>query len=277
MLHLRAYIGILLLWLVLFFNIERLDEQINFVSFIYLYVPFLAGSVIFFPRLMGRGSTGHRRLFIAVVLAIYLLLKRATGSEILGGTLPLTITEVSSVLVTVYISHKISLYVHDFEETIANLTFKQIGLPPRLYESTDTEDLYRELKRCRRFQHPLSMLIISPKFDPKTHRPKKLLREMQDIFAARYVQARLAKLFSDGLRDTDLVVVQNNKLIALLPETAMEDARIMLENKKNQAKDELGLDFIWGLSGFPENAITLNGLMDFAQGDLEEKKHNDES
>lgn len=268
MLRLRTLITLFFVWLIFFFNIERLAEMVNLASFVYVYVPLVGCLIIFWPK--GIQAIGLR-MFLVLTLAGFLILKSVLGYEILGSALPLTVTEIFALKVTIYLSNRISHYAGDVEETILNLTFQQVGLSPRLYDSVDTEDLYREVKRCRRFQHPLAMMVIQPEVNSDSLPYSKLLQEMQAVFLSRYVQARVAKLFSDKLRDTDLVVIKNNGLIALLPETAPGDAEELLKKMSVLASRELNIKLNFGLSTFPENSVTLTGLLDYATSDLEGK------
>lgn len=268
MLRLRTLISLYFVWLIVFFNIERLVEMVNLASFVYVYIPLAGCFIIFWPKMV---HAIDLRIFSVLTLIGFFILKPVLGYEILDASLPLTVTEIFALMVTIYLSSKISHYAGDVEDTILNLTFQQIGLSPRLYDSMDTEDLYREVKRCRRFQHPLAMMVIQPEINADSLPYSKLLQEMQSVFFNRYIQARLAKLFSDKLRDTDLVVVKNNGLIAMLPETTPQDAAQLLEDMSALATRELDIKLNFGLSTFPENSVTLNGLLDYATSDLEEK------
>ena len=268
MLRLRTLITLFFIWLILFFNVERLVDMVNLASFVYIYVPLAGCLIIFWPKAI---QAIGLRMFLVLSLAGFFILKLLLGYEILGSKLPLTVTEIFALTVTIFLSNRISHYARDVEETILNLTFQQIGLSPRLYDSMDTEDLYREVKRCRRFQHPLAMMVIQPKINADSLPYSKFLQEMQAVFLNRYIQVRVAKLFSDKLRDTDLVVIKNNGLIAMLPETTPEDAQELLKKMSALASSELNIKLNFGLSTFPENSVTLTGLLDYATSDLEEK------
>lgn len=272
MVSLRALISLLFLWLMLFFNIERLVEMVNLASFVYIYVPVIGCLIIFRPKAV---QTAGLRIFIGASLAVFFILKTVLGYQILGPALPLTVTEIVALMVTIYLSNKINHYAVDVEETILNLTFQQDGLNPRLYDSLDTEDLYREVKRCRRFQHPLSIMVIEPEINADSKSYSRLLQEMQTVFFTRYIQARVVKFFSDKLRDTDLVVVKNNGLIALLPETNPQQAEQLQKKLSDHAIRDLDIKLHFGVSTFPENSVTLNGLLDYATSDLEGKLHSD--
>ena len=264
----RTYISFLIFWFFIFFNIERVFDVFNLDSFVYVYLPLMSCITIFLPKFM-KAFQPYGFCFLS--LGGYLVLKPLLGYEVLGESLPLTGTEILSLVFTCQLSQKISANFNEFEETIENLTFQQIGLSPKIYDSEETEDMYREVKRCRRFQHPLSLVKVRPKVDPGQYQPTELLKEMQKAFIDRYAQAKVAKLFSDELRDTDLIVIKNNELIALLPETNEKDAHVVINSLTKKAHVNLKIKLNCGLSSFPDHSVTLNGLLDLASADLEKK------
>jgi len=267
MLKLRTQLGLLIIWFIFFFNIERLAEVINIASYVYILSPIISALIIFAPKLVS--GLGHPWL-LSLSTALFFILKYAGGYPVGGSHLPITITEMFSLYLTYYLSTGVGASIQDFEKMVTDLTFQQIGLPPRLYESTDTEDLYREVKRCRRFGHPLSVMIIKPEYDAQQVESSRILKEIQSAFATRYVQVRLAKLYSDRLRDTDLIVIHDNEIILLLPETSEKNAKTLLEGIKNEAMSGLNIDVSCGLSNFPNHSVTLNGLLNIAGKNLQD-------
>jgi GGDEF domain-containing protein len=268
MFRFRLWLGIFVWWMVVFYNIERVTEPVNIASFVYVLAPLAAGLMILLPRLFKR-PTSFFIIFIVLVLVVFFALKMIFGYEILGSNFAITVTEVASILITLFLTRQISFTVWDFEDTVANLTFRQIGLPPRLYETTDTEDLYREVKRSRRFKHPLSLLVVRPDFDLSEIQINRLLLDIQKTFASRYIQARLARLLSEDLRDTDLIVVQDDEFVILLPETEAAGGNLVKERLERTAREKLGIRLRVGQAAFPETAVTLNGLLEVAGRSLE--------
>jgi hypothetical protein len=268
MLRLRTGIVVLGLWFFLFYNVERLNS-INIAGFVYLLVPASIALLLLAPRKFSK----DRLIYLVVpVLLVYFALKLGFRYPIFGAGLPITVTEVCSIVISLLLARKLAYIVLEFEETVAKLTFRHIGLPPRLYESVDTEELYREVKRCRRFQHPLVMLLVEPEADPEQVEINRLLRELQESMAARYVQARLAKLLSEELRDCDLIAQHGKGFAVLLPEMTPDEADKFAQTVCSEASDQLGMDLRVGMGSFPDSALTLGGLLDAAAEDLSEHK-----
>jgi GGDEF domain-containing protein len=261
MVKFRIWIGILVWWLFLFYNIERINEPINIASFVYVLVPLAGGVLILIPRVFAR-----RRLLIILIptLILYFALKVYLGYSVLGQGLPLTVTEIVSILITLLLVQQVGTFVWDVEDTISKVTFRQIGLPPRLYESADTEDLYREVKRSRRFNHPLSILFVEPDFSEERLDVNRTLIEMQKNMVERFTQAQVAKMLSEELRDCDLIAAHEQGFAILLPETAQSDATEVAKRLSNQIGEKLKVELKVGVSGFPDTALTLGGLLDSA-------------
>ncbi len=186
MLRLRLTIGAVAWWLFLFYNIERINEPINIASFVYVLAPLSASVLMLLPRFFKRWRLAF---WIAITLIIYFVIKVWLGYELFDSSLPLTVTEVACLVITLLLVGQLANVVSDFEETIANLTIRQIGLPPRLYDTVDVEELYREVKRSRRFQHHLALLVVNPKIDPKHIDVSKTLLEIQKTMINRYIKA----------------------------------------------------------------------------------------
>ena len=71
-------------------------------------------------------------------------------------TIPL---EISAVVLTGLISRQINRGLHEFEEVITNITFGQIGNLPKPFSEMQSS-IYREVRRARRHQRPLSVITL---------------------------------------------------------------------------------------------------------------------
>src|SRR5690606_13005648 len=268
MFKLRLLVALTIWWLFLFFNVERMDSTLNLTPVVYVLVPVAAVMTVLIKQI----STKNALYTIAPALIVYAVMKRLLGFTLLERSLAVTFTEMTSIVITLLLVREVLIALQDFEDTIDHITFRQLGLPPRVYESPDAEDLYREVKRSRRFQHPLSLLVIKPQLDASSVRLNDLMLDLQRAMSARYFQARLVKFLSEELRDTDLVAIDGDDFVVLLPETSEQDASDILGRLGRQAYHELGIDLAAGLASFPDQALTFTALMEAARrsaGDAE--------
>jgi GGDEF domain-containing protein len=86
--------------------------------------------------------------------------------------------------------------------------------------------------------------------------------------AKRYIQAQLAKLFSEELRDSDLIALQSNEYVIILPEVEAEEAEKQVGRLTDLAAQRLGVKLSIGMADFPAKGITLNGLINAASRNL---------
>lgn len=258
---LRAWLAILLLWLFVFYNLERAVDTIHISGLVYIFVLLASGALALVPRIFRRIPLFYYLVFLII---IYLAVQAVRGHDIIDDAFPATAIELASIIISLFLVKQVAKIIWDIEGTIENLTFQQIGIAPRLYESTDSEDLYREIKRSRRFRHHMTVFVIRPSYDQDKVKLSRIMEELQKTMVQRYVHARLARSLSDTLRDTDLIVVENNDFIIMLPETTMEEADTVMKFITKTVEDDLAIDLQVGVAGFPDEAVTLSGLIDTA-------------
>jgi GGDEF domain-containing protein len=265
-LKLRIGLGLIIVWLFVLYNIERLGEPLNISTFVYLLVPIIGALLAFIPALNRRDFF---LLFLLALVVSYIVLKQVLNFGIFGTVLPLTILELGALFVSAILFRHVLLTIFDFEDLLQQLTFRQLGMPPRLVASLEAEELYRELKRSRRFENPLVFSVLSVDVKNAKLHETALMSELRNLMFGRFLQAKLANIISDELRDSDYIVQYGNGFAVLMPETESEDARLMLNELRSRVQKELGVPLKVGTASFPENAFTLQGLISHARKHVE--------
>lgn len=259
---LRFGLAVNVFWFFLFYNIERINEPINVASFVYAMVPVSVGLLALFPMLHGRQAFSF---FMLGQFFVYVLIKLSLGYTVIGSELPLTLFELTTLAISAGLFRFYLGNIFGFEDLLQQITFRQLGMPPRLVSSLQAEELYREVKRSRRFQNPLVFSLVEPNLKDKKLEDTKLMKELQTMLLARFSQARIANIISESLRDSDLIVQYGNGFAVLMPETVGDDASKLLGEIQQKVRNELSLELVVGTASFPENAITLNGLVEHAK------------
>jgi hypothetical protein len=111
----------MVVWLFMLFNVERFHEPINIASFVYVYITAIVGLLVFVRQI-------HKispYLLSALLIFPFILYKLMRGIEVVGSHLPLTITEVSAIIVTVLISRKIMQSIAEFERAATDAILMQ--------------------------------------------------------------------------------------------------------------------------------------------------------
>ena len=267
---LRLRLGLLLVigWFFLFYNLERLNEPIDIATFVYALLPVSLALLIVFPSLTRRDTFP---LYLIGLTAAYVVLKFVFERPLFGEALPVTALEVTSLWLSALIFRYFLVHIIEVVDLFEQLMFRQVGMPPRLVASIEGEELYRELKRSRRFQNPVVFSVLD--IDPKeaTAQEPRVMKELQAMMRGRFLQARLSQIVADVLRDSDYVVQHGNGFAVLMPETRPDDGEILLNELRARVRDELGLTLKVGVATFPENAFTLGGLLEYARKNAAER------
>lgn len=265
MTKLRIWLAINAAWLFVFYNIERINEPMSIAPFVYVMVPVAIGIMALFPTTVRGRNVFY---FLAATAIAFVALSLLTGHAIFNAALPLAVLEVACITISIMLFRHYMGFVTEFENIISKLTFRQLGLPPRLYESLEAEDVYREVRRSRVHEHPLSMLIVEPELSNALLPGSKLMQELHQVLARRFAYAQIVNIFSNNLRDIDLMIQHGDGFALVLPETESAQSEQIVQHVQQVVQEQLGIQLRVGKAAFPENAITLGGLVDFARADL---------
>ncbi len=257
--RLQFWFAIAIVWLFLLYNVERLQEPIHIASFVY---PFSAAAALWvlvmpLPRLP---------LFWWMVLPLpaFLALKAGLGHPLAGSMLPLTVTEVCAIELTILIARGVAQALADLRETASRLLVGSLDEVAPPFDSGQIE-IYRELRRARRFQRPLTLLSVAIGEGTPQAARDRLLEELQRENLARHAQAQLGRLLAEGTKDSDVIVRRDDHFVALLPETRREAAQEIARRLAAEAAAKLGLTLHVGLSSFPDEEVTFEKLLERAE------------
>ena len=262
---LRRAILFMLVFLAVFFNIERLDygEQtlINLQTFVYVLVSALILGTLFLRSLQKIPI----RLMLPLWLGLYLAFKLTLFHDhpFIGGVYTyVSITEMALIAIAALLTENLVRALNDLEGV--NLKFIFPNRNSRVKDlSNAEEDIKNELVRSRRYNRPLSVIVV--KMD-KVAIKKNLVQEqlnIEKIMMNRFVLASLGKLLTKVVRRTDLIVEPDEQdgFIVLCPETNTEGVSLLAHRIQDLAQQDLGLTVQCGTAAFPEEAITFDDLL----------------
>ena len=265
----KRQVVLVLIYIVAVFSLERLDigapGAFNLHPFAYILVVLAMILTIIIPQLR-RASI---YLLIPLWGGVYLVL----WSLILGQFSSFTIDKLQGaiielVLVTtgVLLAHGLARHITQVEDTIESLAFGEI--PGRATCLEDAAEAIKvELTRSRRYNHPLTVLVLEP--DPETLQAslQRTLQEIKLNMAKRYANARLCQIVNEAARRTDLVLQQakNGRFVILCPETEPHASTVLASRIQSLAHDNLGISIAWGAAAFPAEAVTFDELLQKAE------------
>jgi hypothetical protein len=250
-------------WFLFFYNIERLSHPINISSFVYVYTAMIAVLMLALPPLY---KVSLFWPFLAALLP-YFYLKQLMRYEIMGIHLPLTITEIVAIGMTILLTGQLLRQLKEARDLVTNLTVSQLNKGTAPFE-TGQGQLYREIRRARINQRPAALVTIGVTDQSYQMSLNRFIEEAQMEIIRHYVSARMANLLITNLRDFDVITQRGSHFVALLPETSREEALKITDQLAQAALSSLGLHLKFGLSTFPDQAVTFERLLEAAETEM---------
>jgi hypothetical protein len=263
--HLQVWVTVLILWLIFLFNIERLTRSVDIKSYTYIFVASVAVAIVTFPRLSRKAFSVL--LIVPILAFIVFKVLFETGSwqqNILeGNALPLTVTQVGSIIITAILARRISEALVEFHDAVNEITFSQLGPPPPLFAEKQGS-MYNELKRARHYHRPLS--VVALKIDEENIQMliPKIVKDVQQIMMREYLLAHLTRILDSSVNDFNTIARYNNHFIMLFPETPGQDIPEIIRNLEKTIRDRLNIKLNSGYASFPDEAITFESLIELA-------------
>jgi GGDEF domain-containing protein len=268
----RFLVAMLIIWLFLFYNIERLSEPIDIAGVAYTFVPIVAALTISLPRLR------QVPLWALVVMPVpvYLGLKALTGYAVWGAAMPLTVTEVCVIAVTIILSRWVSSGVSEFENAVARITIGQLDVQAGPF-STGQAEMYREIRRARHYQRPLALMAVGVEEKSIQVALDRMVQEVQHAMMKRYVLSDIAKTLCQKLEDYNVIAQTNHHFLILLPEVSSDHLAELASRLRQAVSEQVGATLQIGTASFPDDAVTFESLVDRAVGEMNGKLKPDSS
>jgi hypothetical protein len=126
------------------------------------------------------------------------------------------------------------------------------------------DDIYREIRRARVYQRPLTILAFAREENrERTGLPFE--QQMQQELIDKAAAARIAALLARERTDCDVIVKHGNHLIMALPAVTREEAQRFAQRFADLSASNLGLKLRVGCATFPDDGLTFETLVQFAE------------
>lgn len=259
----------LLLWLIVSFNVERLDlgsiNTLDLEPFTYAVI----ATVVFLPLLRF-----FQRLpaIISVVLGCLALgigLALDPSPKFGGIHTYLTIVEFILVAGAAFLAHRFGAALEEFRQAVEIITLRDKN--DRLRSMSEAqEDVHTQMSASRRMRRPLSVLILEADARSLNMMIHRFVQELQRAMMQRYVLAVTARVLARHLRRTDLIIEDGRpgRLILVAPETPEDNARLLGDRLAHLVQDRLGITARYGVATFPDHSLTFEDLLDSAERHL---------
>lgn len=263
MLRFRLWNAAMLAWVFVLCGWERLYQGPPISPFVYP----LCGAVAIVIVALPRGLHAPRLVFAGVAITAYVALGLSLGYRINAERLPLVVTELGMLGVTLLLSRRIAWNVLRFEEAAVEVITADLTNRAMPFEQGQ-EEMYREIRRARQFERPLTLVSLRPTHASKVASVHRFLQQAQRESIERYIHARMADLLARETGDCDVVTYGDGKFVLLLAETGRERAEEVVRSLEQRAQAELGLSLQSGIASFPDEEVTFSGLLSRAGAEL---------
>ncbi len=272
---LRLWIVVLVIWLILIFNVERINSPVNIRSHTYIFIVVAAIITLITPRLQ---SIPLLLLLLAPVPA-FLWFKAFMESGpwyenlMRGYALPVTLTQISVIILTGLLTRQINRGLQEFEDVIAKITFGRVGQPPRPFAEGQGA-MYSEVKRARRYQRPLAVIALKVDDQMINLALPKIVQEVQQSMLKEFLLASIARTINENTYDFDTIALHDNCFVVVLPEAPAEQIPMIAQRLEKALKENLDVKLAVGMASFPNDAVTFEKLIEVAISQAESSAVN---
>jgi hypothetical protein len=231
---------------------------INFANYFYVAVMVAMPLTLFFP------SISRVSVFVplGVWAGVYLVLLQTLDRRFSTNSKEFSIIVLEFILLEagVWFTHQLALQISHAESIMDALALS--AFPNRAHNiDSENQRIKIELTRSRRYNRPLSVVVIETESeDEKTTR--EMLRSVQQDLLSRFTSARVGQIIDDRIRQTDLVLRdQRGRFIVLCPETELPNATLLAKRISEAIKERTSMGVLWGVAAFPEEALTFDDLL----------------
>lgn len=257
---------LLLLGLIVFYNIERLDlgtqNTLNIRSYVYILITLASLTILLFPAL-SRYHFSAGLLFWGVVYAIikFVIFRKEIIED---GSLHfyLTLLEFLFLVIILMLAYNLSMAIRELETIIENIALGSVSNRVKLLTEAQ-EEIKLEVYRGRRFNTPISLLVIG--FDEVDWNDvlSDGIKEMQAALVQHYALNKFISSVADEFRRSDMLLAdyRNNRCVILSPGTN-SDGLTHIIRRLNEGDEKMkGVKIRIDSAVFPEDALTFEDLL----------------
>jgi GGDEF domain-containing protein len=261
-------------YLALIFVLGQADYSgapiINFANYFYVAVLTALPLTLFFPSVSRVPAYVPLGVWAGVYIVLLLTLNRRLSTN--SSDISVIALEFIFLETGVWYAYHLAKQLSHAESIMDTLALNAFPNRARDIES-GYEHVKVELTRSRRYNRPLSIVLIESESDDRKSAQEKLMGIQHDLMN-RFTSARVAQIIDDSIRQTDLVLKgYRGSFIVLCPETDRGNAVLLAKRISREIKERIGLQVLLGYAAFPEDALTFEDLMRKARDHLAYVEH----
>jgi hypothetical protein len=261
--RIRIPVSLLIIWLFVFYNLERMSRMIDISQVAYVAVPVVAAFILLIPRL------GQINFAISTVITACLFVVAELVWLVIVQQWPqsfdfaMLLVEIAALTFTIWLTRQVSLGMREFESAVVNITLGQVG-----ERRSRQGEMYREVKRARDHHRPLNLIAVRADESALPATIDRMVKEAQAAMIHQYVVASLSKTLSDELEDYNLIARARDYLLVMLPEVSPERLGEVTKRLRRAASERVGVPLHIGTASMSADVRTLEALVQEAEASM---------
>jgi hypothetical protein len=238
---------------------------INFASYFYMAIMIAIPATLFFPAI----SKVPVYVPFLVWAVIYMVVLQSIDRTNSTTSIEFSIVVLEFILLEagVWIAHQLAVQISYAESLMDALAFG--AFPNRVHGiEAESQRIKVELTRSRRYQRPLSLLVIE--VEPEVGMVAlPTMKSIQTDLMSRFTFARVGQIIDDLIRQTDLFLKdRRGRHVILCSETNFSSVELLAKRISRTVEDKTGRRASWGIASFPDEALTFDDLLQKASDRL---------
>ena len=258
--EIRIRCTMLLVWIATLTYAGLFGNSLGLSSGVGIIAVALALPIILFPRLNGISL----RWLLVSSAPVFLVLQAWWTYPIDLHRTPAVLIQLGILAVTVVLAHRLGQGLEHLRRCLAIALAGHAAESPQRIETGQAE-IYREIRRARMHHRPLALMTVRAANHVSKATLDRFATQVASEMTRDYIAARIATFLDGELSDCDVIVQHDDHLVVLLPETGRDELDRIAQKLKAAAKEQLDLEFEFGLSVFPDEEITFAGLLEHAK------------
>jgi GGDEF domain-containing protein len=205
---------------------------------------------------------------LALAFPIFFALELASGPIDLRKACA-SLIEFGGTGVTIALAASLARRLDLADEVLSEFAIGPSREPIEPFSRTQGE-MFREVRRARRHERPLSLLAISaPRFQPPAALAQ-MLEQARRENADRYAAGKIAALLDEQTAGSNVIADRGDHFLLLLPEAGRQEAEQVAKRLERAASERHGIALRFGIASFPHEEITFEKLLETAESELRE-------
>jgi GGDEF domain-containing protein len=235
---------------------------INFAKYFYFLVMLCIPFTVFMPGISKVNIAVLLIVWACVYIVVLQVADRSLSAQ--AGDFPVILLELILLEIGVWCAYQLAEGISHAESIMDAMALS--AFPNRTMEIEQAEHRIKgEITRSRRYQRPLSLLVLQADPDDKIA-VQEMAKIVRNDLWNRFSFARIGQIVDEHVRQTDIVMRDHkNRFIILCPETDIPSSKQLAGRITKAVEDKTGLQVMYSTVYFPDDALNFDDLLATAQ------------